>query len=223
MKRHLYILILLLLPLAAAAESKQMRDSLRHEVRIGWGDQLFETLVWHAPQVVTIIPSTPYFDPLDYRESRKENYRYTQHLFAEYHYRWNKWLSFGGLFDASAVLWDNVVRNGKGAEVSRDPNQHFYNLVIMPTVRFTYLWHPYVSLYSGVGLGMDINGGTEIDAMGRQTVVGAALNITALALSVNYQRYFVSIEWGGMYAFENPKTLFMVSSRIFTASFGVHL
>lgn len=223
MKRVLLILTIAhLFALGALAESKQMRDSLRHEVRLGWGDQLFETLMWHAPKALTIIPDNPYVNPLDFRETRKENYRYTQHLFVEYQYRINKWLGVGGLFDGSGVVWDNVSRNGRGEVVGKDKNQHFYNLVIMPTVRFSYLWHPNVSLYSGLGVGLDINGGTEVDVMGRHTVVGAAVNITALGLSANYDRYFASVEWGGMYALRNPQTMFMMSSRIITASVGVH-
>ncbi|MBQ3930298.1 MAG: hypothetical protein II708_05050, partial [Paludibacteraceae bacterium] len=40
------IFILSLFSAATMAESRAARDTLKHEIRIGWGDQLFETLVW---------------------------------------------------------------------------------------------------------------------------------------------------------------------------------
>lgn len=215
------LLLCLTVSISASAETRQMRDSLRHEVRVGWGDQLFETLIWHAPQITTIIPDNPYLAPEDYHFPSKENYRYTQHLFVEYQYRFNRWFGLGAMVDGSGVLWDDVTRDGKGRVCATNRNQHFYNLIVMPTVRFTYFWHPNVNLYSGLGLGMDINGGTELDVFGHHTSIGAAVNITALGLSANYQRYFAAVEFGGAYALRDGQTMFLLGSRLFTASVGV--
>ena len=120
----------------------------------------------------------------------------------------------------SEVGWDDVTRNGVGAVVNTSKNHYFYNLVFMPTVRFTYFHHPYVNLYSGLGVGMDINGGTETNALGRNTDIGAAVNITVFGVSANYDRWFWTVDFGGLTALKNANTIFMACSRIINVSFG---
>ncbi len=196
------------------AETRIDRVYWSHEVRVGWGDQLFETLMWNKPaHIVNTLPAS-------YNETYHENYRYYQHLWAEYQYRINDWFSGGGMLDLSGVSWDDVMRNGTGTEIARDAGHYFCNAVLMPTVRFTYLHHEYVNLYSGLGLGMGINTGTEKNSRGHRTDVGAAFNITLIGLSVNYQRWFVSVEGGGMYSLKNLNTIFLVSSRIISVGIG---
>lgn len=178
---------------------------------------LFEKLIWHAMPVVNTMEPT-------YRQSYKENYRYLQHFWTEYQWRPNYWFSVGGMVDMGYVGWDNVTRNGLGEVVDvpeQDPRGHFYNLTMMPTVRFTYLHHPNVNLYSGLGVGITINGGTELNQAGKSTEAGAAINLTVLGLSANYKRYFAAVEWGGLYALRNSDVIYMASSRMFNASIGV--
>ncbi|MBR4432162.1 MAG: hypothetical protein IKS76_03055 [Paludibacteraceae bacterium] len=211
----LYILILLCgMALNTAAENKWAYLNMRHEVRMGWGDQLFESLMWHNPvyRVRTM--------PASYTQLYHENYHHDQHIWAEYQYREKGWFSFGGMADISFVHWDDVTRNGLGEEIARTKGHYFYNLVIMPTIRFTYFHHEFVNLYSGLGFGMDINGGTETDGLGRKTVVGAAANITVIGVSANYNRWFWTVDFGGMYALRNANTIFMLSSRIINVGFG---
>ena len=118
------------------------------------------------------------------------------------------------------VGWDDVTRNGAGLEVSRSKNHYFYNVVLMPTVRFTYFFHENVNLYSGLGIGLDINGGTEKNAFGKKTEVGAAVNITLIGISANYDRWFWTVDFGGMYALQNTNKIYMASSRIINVGFG---
>lgn len=188
--------------------------ALRNEIRIGWGDQIFESLMWHNP--------TSYINmmPTSYYQTYQENYRYHQHLWLEYQYKFSYWFSLGAMIDMSEVGWDEVVRNGQGIEQSRDKGHYFYNAVLMPTIRFTYFHHPNVNFYSGIGFGMDINGGTEENAKGFHTDVGAALNITVFGISANYKRWFASLDFGGLYALKNTNTIFMVSSRIINVGIG---
>ena len=72
-------------------EIRDYRDSIRvvrgqkcrenpHEIRIGWGDQLFETLAWYDQPHSTLYPES-------YIGQYEEQYRYLQHWFAEYQYR----------------------------------------------------------------------------------------------------------------------------------------
>lgn len=196
------------------AEDKFAYMVNRNELRIGWGDQLFESLMWHNP--TNTITSMP----VAYNPTYNEDYRYHQHLWAEYQYRFTHWFGLGGMMDVSEVGWDVVTRDGKGAEVARDKNHYFYNIVIMPTVRFTYFHHDYVNLYSGLGVGLGINGGTETNGKGKKTDVGAAINVTVIGISANYDRWFWAFDYGGMYSLKNAQYIFLAKSRMFNLSFG---
>jgi hypothetical protein len=215
MKRKIYlVLALCALSMGVFAENQWDHINRRHEVRIGWGDQLFESLMWHNPtNIMTNMPTT-------WEKTYHEDYRHHQHLWAEYQYRVTHWFSYGGMIDMSEVGWDDVTRNGAGLEVSRSKNHYFYNVVLMPTVRFTYFFHENVNLYSGLGIGLDINGGTEKNAFGKKTEVGAAVNITLIGISANYDRWFWTVDFGGMYALQNTNKIYMASSRIINVGFG---
>ena len=215
MKGRFYILALLcFVAFNVAAESQWAYLNRRHEMRIGWGDQLFESLIWHNPtSYVRAMPAA-------YEQVYQENFHHDQHIWLEYQWRYKGWFSFGAMTDISFVHWDEVTRNGRGAEVARDKGHYFYNLVIMPTMRFTYFHHEYVNIYSGIGFGMDINGGTEVDAHGKKTDVGAAVNFTVIGFSANYDRWLWSVDFGGMYALKNTDVIYMASSRIINVGFG---
>lgn len=196
------------------SETKWDHVNRRNEIRIGWGDQLFESLIWHNPTSITTTM------PAEATYRYKERYRHNQHIWVEYQYRFKHWFSLGGMIDMSEVGWDIVTRNGQGTELARDKKNYFYNLVIMPTIRFTYFHHPNVNIYSGLGVGMDINGGTEVDGKGRHTAVGAAVNFTLVGVSANYDRWFCAFDLGGMYALKNANAIYMASSRIMNVSIG---
>lgn len=198
-----------------SAENKWTHITQRNELRIGWGDQLFESLIWHNPtSIITTMPDS-------YQQVYKENYSYNQHVWMEYQWRFTHWFSLGAMVDFSHVGWDEVTRNGKGAELNRKEDQFFYNAVIMPTIRFTYFHHENVNFYSGLGVGLDINGGTETNALGNHTDVGAAINLTVFGISANYQRWFWTVDCGGLYALKNMNTIFLMSSRIVNVGMGV--
>lgn len=197
------------------AENKWTHITQRNELRIGWGDQLFESLIWHNPtSIITTMPDS-------YQQVYKENYSYNQHVWMEYQWRFTHWFSLGAMVDFSHVGWDEVTRNGKGAELNRKEEQFFYNAVIMSTIRFTYFHHENVNFYSGLGIGLDINGGTETNALGNHTDVGAAINLTVFGISANYQRWFWTVDCGGLYALKNMNTIFLMSSRIVNVGMGV--
>lgn len=216
MRKIISIVFLTLLcsALPLMAEDKEHRSMNPHELRLGWGDQHFEHLVWHAsPQPVNTLSST-------YTAVYDENFRYTQHWFVEYQYRQNAWFSFGGLFDGSGVVWDKVTRNGLGDELSRDSNHSLYNIIIMPTVYFTYLHHKHVSLHSGLGVGMDINGGTETDFKGRKTVAAPALNLNLFGVSAGFGRWFAAVDLGAMISLTDGQHIYQFGGRLISASIG---
>ena len=148
-KNRIYILLLLCCVCSyVGAENRFAYLENRNELRIGWGDQLFESLMWHNPTyIVTTMPES-------YERLYHENYHHDQHIWLEYQWRFTRWFGLGAMFDMSEVHWDDVTRNGKGAEINRSKGHYFYNLVIMPTVRFTYFHHENVNLYSGLGIGL---------------------------------------------------------------------
>lgn len=218
MKRFIYIGWLLVgllgATMSACAENRAAYLENHNELRIGWGDQLFESLMWHNPtNITTTMPASNNY-------LYKENYKHYQHLWLEYQWRFNHWFGLGGMIDGSGVSWDQVTRDGTGKELKRNPNQHFFNIVIMPTVRFTYFHHENVNLYSGLGIGLDINGGTETNAYGKHTDVGAAVNVTVFGVSANYDRWFGTVEFGGLTSLKNANTIFMACSRIINVSIG---
>ncbi|MEE1095911.1 MAG: hypothetical protein UH084_04985 [Paludibacteraceae bacterium] len=213
--KFFFLLLLCSIAVVGFAENKWTHITQRNELRIGWGDQLFESLIWHNPtSIITTMPDS-------YQQVYKENYSYNQHVWMEYQWRFTHWFSLGAMVDFSHVGWDEVTRNGKGAELNRKEEQFFYNAVIMPTIRFTYFHHENVNFYSGLGVGLDINGGTETNALGNHTDVGAAINLTVFGISANYQRWFWTIDCGGLYALKNMNTIFLMSSRIVNVGMGV--
>ena len=193
-----------------------LRDIIRkhpHQLRIGWGDQLFETLAWYDQPHSTLYPES-------YIGQYEERYRYAQHWFAEYQYRIRYWFNVGGMIDYSGVVWDKVNRNGLGEEVSREKNCNFHNIAIMATARFTYMHSKYVSLHSGLGVGLNINTGSEIDYRGRKTALAPALNLTVLGMSVGNEKWFGAVEFGGLYSLMNIHEVYLAGSRMFTLSVG---
>lgn len=214
--KRLYTLLLIFgfFSTTLVAETKWDYQSMRNELRIGWGDQLFESLMWHNPTAtVTSMPAT-------WQITRPENYRHNQHIWLEYQWRFSHWFSLGAMADMSEVGWNNVTRDGTGKVLNTGERKYFYNLVIMPTIRFTYFFHPNVNIYSGLGFGIDINGGTEVNAKNEHTEVGLAVNGTVIGVSANYKRWFAAVDLGGMTAFRDKNHVYMAASRIINVSIG---
>ena len=211
MKKILTILFALSTCLLLQAETIEECATRKSEIRLLIGDMFWETLVWHdAPHANTTGWNTEF--------TEKTHYIWTPHIGLEYQYRWNKWLSFGLQADYQQTFWNSNHTDVIG-NVTTTP-QTFYNVSILPTVRFTYFHHPYVNLYSSIGLGIDINGGSETDIKGKHTACGAALDIAILGLSAGKDRWFGSVEVGGLSALKNKGTIFMMASRIVTVGVG---
>lgn len=173
--------------------SAMTRDSIcldRHEVRIGWGDMMFETAMYHPDHYTS-------------------DYRYTGHLFATYQYRFLPWLSAGGEVDYEQVWWHKP--EGKA---------NFYNLCFIPQVRFTYYWSKYLNLYSGLGVGLLVNGGSELNFRGQKTACAPVIEITALGIQVGDDHWFGTVEIGGLNAMSSLTDFYMLASRLFSASIG---
>lgn len=199
MRRLLLIALSVVVPLLGMAETKAERDSLKHEVRVGWGDLIFETGMFHSSPKTNV---------------NTDHYRYTGHVFAEYQYRLNSWCSVGGQVDYDQVNW-HVLREG-----ANGPTHYYVNLMIMPTVRFTYFHHPWVNLYSAVYAGVNINTGSEMDYRGRSTAVAPALGMTFLGLSVGKNHWFGTAEWGSVSALVSMNEIYKLNARNLMVSVG---
>lgn len=195
---------------------RHVYDATPHSLRIGWGDQMFESLIWRDRGYYTSLPES-------YQVAYDENFRYTQHWFAEYLYSINYSYSFGLMFDYSGVLWDSVVRDGQGVEKARESNKNFHNISIVPMVNFAYCHRDYFSLYSALGVGLNINTGSEMDYKGRYTAVAPVANITLLGIRVGNNIWYGAVEVGGMFSLNYGYEVYMLGSRLFTASVGVRL
>ena len=185
MKRAL-ILLLLSIPLAAFAGVPE--GASRHQVRLGWGDMLFETLVFH--------PGTTLGDV------QKTDFGFTGHIFGEYRYRLNKTISVGAQVDFEGIFWKE-----NGAPVNN------YNLIAMPTVRFIYFERPWVSLYSGIGFGAIV---AFDNAGGREFAPAGDLNF--LSVQVGKGHWSGTLSLGFLNAIKNANRVYMVGSRLLSVS-----
>lgn len=165
----------------------------RHEARIGWGDMLFETAVFYPSQ-------------------QKTDYSYTGHIFAGYQYSLKSWLSIGAEFDYGKVTW---MENSSAV--------HFDNFSVIPEIRFTYFRKGIVTMYSGLGVGILINTGNEVDYLGRNTAAAPELEITAYGISVAYKNLFGAFEIGGLTSLKGKNEIYMIGSRLFSVAIGFRL
>lgn len=198
MKKYIAVVFLLLPIVSLAKTPKYPWDCLRHEVRVGWGDPIFESAMkYEFPHIGKPNTHVTYL---------------TGHFFAEYQYYWLSWLSTGMIIDYTGMGWRD----------KRDyaPKHSYYDLSILPTVRFTYYHHPWVKLYSGLMVGMTINGGTEKNEFGKKTVCYPGIGITALGVQVGQKGFYGAVELGGLSALKSMKDIALFSSRMFTVSVG---
>lgn len=185
---------------AAEKKSEVAWDGRLHELRIGWGDALFEE-------------AEKYEFPAIGRPNIEPRYL-TGHLFCEYQYSWNRWCSTGMQLDYEQMGWHDKRENPR-----REHN--YWNVTILPTVRFTYYRHPWVSLYSGIGIGMTINGGTEKDLVSKKTtVLYPNLNLNLFAVQVGQKGFFGTFELGAMFSLLGGNNIVMAGSRLMSVSVG---
>ena len=209
MMKKLFILLLVfsMTPLVCQAETKETRSAQRHELRIGYGDPMFETMRWRDEPNKLVVPMNV-----------RQNYRYTGHIYGEYMYRVNSWFGVGGQVDFGATMFDyNTYKlDDKGNQylASSDP-RYFYDVCIMPSFRFTYLHHEWVNLYSGLQVGAGIHG----DYLGR-TEIGYALGVTALGLSVGRDHWFGTAEFGGLSNIQSLTAIYLIWTKWFNVSVG---
>ncbi|MBO7575466.1 MAG: hypothetical protein J6S99_06645 [Bacteroidales bacterium] len=184
---------LLALPLCCGA---QVLD--QHEVRLGWGDMLFETMAFHPSST----HSYPSGKPTGYAYQENRDYAYTGHIFAEYRYHLLKWLSFGMQADFQGIFW-TTEKNFRSKN---------YDLTLLPNVRFTYLRREWVRMYAGLGSGLLIAWDNE-----RNTEAAHALSVNLLGVQVGKGPWSGSFEINPMIS-QQGDNIYLLGSRIFSVS-----
>lgn len=181
------ILLGIALTLCQAAAAKE--PVTRHQVRLGWGDMLFETLAFHTG--VSAV-----------NDKYTSDYGFTGHFFGEYMYSVKDWLGVGFQMDVEGIFWseDNF----------RSRN---YNLTFLPEVRFTYLRKPVVKMYSGIGAGVLL----AFDNAGGKALA-PAVDFTLLGIQVGKGHWSGSVQIGALNSLSSMYVVFMVASRIFSIS-----
>jgi len=189
------LLLSVTLTAANAQQRSECAKKLTPIIRAGWGDMMFESAVWYA-------------------NSTNFNYKYTGHFFGEFQYPIVRWFGVGFKADWSKVSWETAL-----------PGEHnFHNISMIPEARFTYYRKGRVEMYSGIGVGLNINTGTEVDWKERTTVCAPVIDLTLYGISVGCEHWFCSFDIGGLNAFRNiKKEIYMFGSRIFSVSVGYRL
>ena len=187
------IVVILALMLPLALSAQEIFP--RHEFRAGWGDMGFEKAAFHNSQTY-------------------DDYRYAGHFFVGYRYSFLDWLGAGMDVDFSNVSW-KTASDGSG--------HNFQNLSFIPSVRFTYYRKGIVTMYSGIGAGLNINGGSETDYCGRKTICAAVYNINLYSISLNWDKWFASFELSPLVSLNSKTEIFMFGSRLISFSIGCRL
>ena len=178
----------------------------RHSVRVGWGDMLFETLVFHPSAKGTYNPDAL---PGDFRSKGTYDYGYTGHIFADYLYSFTDVVSAGVQTDFEGIFWKVASRDAAGTVVSDPVRVNNYNLCILPSVRFTYFRSEWVDIYSGLSVGLLMAFDNQ-----RQFELAPAFNLNLVGVRVGKGHWGGTAEIGLLNALKGGNDVFMVGSRI---------
>lgn len=191
MKRLLTLLLLAAsLPLSAAGP---------HQVRVGWGDMLFETLAFHAGYAS------------DGR--RTSDFRYSGHFFAEYRYSFTPVVGVGIKSDIESICWKETPCDIHRVPIGEPTPSRNYNLSFIPNVQFTYFAREHVEFYSGIGVGLlvafDNKGGAG---------VAPVFDLNLFGVRFGKGSWWGAVELGGLNAFTNANNIYMLASRLVSVS-----
>lgn len=178
----------------------------RHSISFVLSDPIWETAVFHNRAEVDFTGSGS-----GYHFIQNNDYKYTPHFAVEYMYKVNDWLSAGASVDIQGTYW-NRYDTCDGIKLSS--RQNFYNLCILPTARFNYFNKGLVNLHSSVSVGIDINGGTEVNYVGKKTMVVPALDFNFVGISVGKGHWYGTFDLGTTVALYDKTMIFLLGSRL---------
>ncbi len=211
--RYKSFVVITLLSLFSVSSFASLTDStyLHHEVRVGWGDMLFETAVFHdSPRHFWANPEA--ISP-EYSIMEKYDHAYTGHFFAEYQYNFKSWLALGFQVDFEGIFWKETTYDRYHSPISGTTDLKNYDLSLMPILRFTYFRGKWVNLYSNIGGGMLIAFDNQ-----RECEIAPVFTTSLFSVSVGQGHWFGSVELGLMGALLNQQKIYMLGSRLFNVS-----
>ena len=169
---------------------------------------LFETMIWHD-QV-----HKDYSWAADGKLfSEDHHYMYMPHISGEYSYRLLPWMNLGLSLNFQETGWHRECYDNSGV-MKNMSRENFWNLCLMPVVRFNYFRREHVEIYSSISAGMDINGGSEKNGFGQNTVCGFAADLRLVGVSAGSGHWWGFAEFGGLYALRNKDTMFLMNSEM---------
>lgn len=188
MKRKYLFLLSIFVFSSTKALTLEQRLEHRHEVSVGYGEQLCDAF---SPKgkLIGMVQPRHYF-----------NQKITGNIYAEYMYQINKLISFGINFNFNAWKSDYkedavpifAETGNYGHNDSRIGTEKYYTYSFLPTIRFTYFNHPNVNLYSGLSIGATMFGTVgEISGM-------LALDVCALGVAFGDKQWFGNVEVGAL-------------------------
>ena len=198
MKKLLAILLLGTSLLCRAAGPGNAPQT-RHQLRLGWGDMLFETMAFHAGYAQN--------------GTRTSDFGYTGHCFAEYRYSFTKVVSVGIQADMEGIFWKETPCDAMRTPVGDPVSSRNYNATLLPNVRFTFLDTPWVDLYAGLGIGALFAFDNR-----KQFETAPAVNLNLLGVQVGKGPWSGSLELGALTALKNDNKVYMVGSRLVSVS-----
>lgn len=181
--------------------------SARHSVSFVMSDAIWESVNYHDKAELDYTLSNPNFTYTD-----KNNYAHTPHFTLEYAYRMSSWFELALQTNFQLTSWDLIEMTGSTVQRTRNC---FYNLSFIPEARFIYLRREWVEMHSGLGVGLDINGGSEVFPHKGHSVNSLAFDLNYVGVAVGHGHWYGTFDLGGTFALLNTSTLFMFSSRIF--------
>jgi hypothetical protein len=200
MMKKLLFTLLLGTVLLCQAEAK-IPPLKHHQIRLGWGDPLFETMAFHERA-----GSEESF-------TRTDHFGYSGHFFLEYQYRFNKVVSVGFQTDIQGIFWNetpcDAFRNPTGPAF-RSRN---YDLSLLPTVRLTFLNKKWVQLYGGSGIGLMVAFDNS-----KRSEMAPVLDLTLLGVQVGKGHWSGAVELGGMISLRDATKVYMLGSRLISVS-----
>ncbi len=203
MRRILIVALLLTLSLPAFAAE----PFSRHQVRVGWGDMLFETMAFQPSATHQYV--NPSALPEGYTYTEKSRFGYTGHIFAGYMYRFNRVVSVGVETDFEGIFWQETLYNRLHQPLGPAKASRNYNLVVLPEGRFTCLDSRWVDIYAGLGVG-----GVLAFDNDRNREWGMALNLNYFGIQIGSGHWRGGLELGLMAALRDSGHIYMAGSRL---------
>ncbi|MBQ1913154.1 MAG: hypothetical protein II171_06310 [Bacteroidales bacterium] len=198
MKKCLTLVLLFLSVLCRGANGDQPPVQ-RHQVRVGWGDMLFETMAFYPGLSATGM--------------EKYDFGYTGHVFAEYRYLLNQTIRLGIQSDVEGIFWKEALRDANRKPTGDVTPVRSYNVSLVPTFQFRILDTEWVDLWTGLGAGVLI----AFDNA-RQVELAPEVNFTLLGVEVGKGPWTGTLELGGMNALRNANQVYLLGSRLLSVS-----